>query len=60
MAPKMDSTKKQTPMKLANRSNRSLMNEDTDESSVTVEEYPLEGQVTIRKKLPREDKDAIA
>lgn len=30
------------------------MNKDTNEYSILVEEYPLEGKVTIRKKLDRE------
>lgn len=59
MEPKNDSTEMQTPIKQAPAFTRHLENKPTDdkESSGSVEEYPIEGVVEPKEKLPKNVKD---
>lgn len=50
MAPKGDSSKKNTKKKSVAQSNYQLINEETDESSCGPTEYPLKGKADPSKK----------
>lgn len=59
MAPKKDSTKIKTPKNPIPQATHCLRDENTDESSYTVDEYPLEEQVKSTKQLPQGDKATL-